>query len=1219
MHELVQDATGLDFNSTTTLAADAALQGTAVSNNVALAASNLANATATASASINKGVDAGVSLAIGDDTTITGTANLSLDARASTLGDDANADVADANAGSNSTNIAMDLAAVIGGSATVEADADLVATAAASGVVADVRSDVDLSKSTAVDVDQQTITTGEAFVADASSQVSNTAEAQTQTGDASAVIDVDQINGVDGGELGGTITSGKRLQLQTEAIASNVALASAVDADTAAVTATIDNDLTRGLSLGTLTAGESMALSATAKSTQAATAQNVGDGSNDQVASANAANLDNIQGIANSTINAGGTADQLNASAVLTASAVASNQSAGSTTTVGSKTAVTALDSGVVTIGQDATNPVFAAQTSLTSKASSTNGAARADSAYRDIAEPASIQEPVLSSSFEPAAGAEKIPETRTYSVISIGGESHMVKTSFESDSQFQGAYGFRVYNIENRENIQETAYVNRFTPGFADLGADDHISYVDTLTINGDPYLFLTQSSGNDSPETITVVNLSDPSNPTNEFRANAQTVQGLSSNLYSSQVLEINSSPYLLVSSPDGLQLLDASNPAQLSLTRTFTNATVTYYDSEVVSTNGGEYLIASSVYGMFFADVTDPSTGSTRLIADDHPIMQTPTTNYGNVDFWPRNFSTATVDGKTYAYLHHTTGFSVPDAPAVVILDITNPLAPTRAGEMLYEEYLDSANIELWYSWDSKTFVADGVPYLATVLSGAMDPDYSSAGSENVGEWVHVFDLSNPENPSYVSTLQDGGDIKDNQYVYPSSQLGKTTNESTSLLYEVIDGIRYLIVPTEGFNEGDPVAFKFVDLGPLVIGETTTGIKDSTLTVDGSIVGADGTIGSILASADGTLFAEATSMQDDATTNVAQVGQGVKSSAITIADDGHLDASSSLVGRSIASVVGNSSAEDVATANLVLDSTAVKQTSNQTIAIGDSGLVSGQASISGDATSSAVAGAASSAGNLDVRGISLQNAEADITVDNSGDIRGLAVVRGLDAAGALSEDLSISATALDGDATASASFDAAGVSGKDSGDNSAGIGSAQTQLSAGLADGDLIGQVLAGGSVSATTTGDTANTDDALATISTSNLAGLENIDLRAGQSSGNLIKGTVFGQFDADAVSTYGDTTGSSDVNAFGIVDADSDGFMSLGGGIAAIAQLSNSVTARTESGNASVTLAAGDALALSGFITSLNGEGILNASALSDTSGRADSVIGNAIS
>jgi len=523
-------STGLDFNSTTTLGVDAALQGTAVSNNVALAASNLANATATASASINKGVDAGVSLAIGDDTTITGTANLSLDARASTLGDDANADVADANAGSNSTNIAMDLAAVIGGSATVEADADLVATAAASGVVADVRSDVDLSKSTAVDVDQQTITTGEAFVADASSQVSNTAEAQTQTGDASAVIDVDQINGVDGGELGGTITSGKRLQLQTEAIASNVALASAVDADTAAVTATIDNDLTRGLSLGTLTAGESMALSATAKSTQAATAQNVGDGSNDQIASANAANLDNIQGIANSTITSGGTADQLNASAVLTVSAVASNQSAGSTTTVGSKTAVTALDSGVVTIGQDATNPVFAAQTSLASKASSTHGAARADSAYRDIAEPASIQEPVLSSSFEPAAGAEKIPETRTYSVISIGGESHMVKTSFESDGFTARAEGFRIYNIEDPENIQQTAYVNRLTQGFADLGTH-HISSVDTLAIAGDPYLFIVQSSGTSSSETITVVNLSDPSNASSDFTASSQTVQGLSS----------------------------------------------------------------------------------------------------------------------------------------------------------------------------------------------------------------------------------------------------------------------------------------------------------------------------------------------------------------------------------------------------------------------------------------------------------------------------------------------------------------------------------------------------------------------------------------------------------------------------------------------------------------------------------------------------------------
>lgn len=1210
------NSTGLDFNSTTTLGADAALQGTSVSNNAALAASNLAIATATANAGINKGVDTAVPLAIGDDATITGVANLNLDARASTQGDDASADAADANSGSDSTNLAMDLAAVIGGSALVVADADLVATAVASGVVADASSDVDLSKSTAIDVDQQTISTGGAFTADASSQVSSTAEALTRTGDASAVIDVDQINGLDGGDLGGSITSGQRLQLQTEAIANNVALATAVDADAAAVTATIDNDLTRGMSTSTLTAGESLALSSTAKSSQLSTAQNLGDGTNDQPVSANAAVSDNIQGIANSTIASAGNADQLNASAALSASAIATNQAAASTATLGSNTAVTALDSGVITIGQDATNPVFAAETSLTSKATSTNGAARADSAYRDTADPASVFSPAVSTTFEPSAGNFDRIYDRQYSVISINGESHLVTLSKDGSNS---AKGFRVYNVDDPDAIQETAYVTKDTAGFSALGTGGILSAV-TQTINGAPYLFLSQTSSGD--ETITVVDLANPTSPSLEFRANTSSVPNLSSNIYGIQAVEINNAPYLLVSGSDGLQLLDTSNPSQLSVTRTFADTTVTSFrDAEVVSTNGGQYLVATSTTKVLFADVSNPSSGSQVILEDTDPLFSQYAASIGiNTTMRQGNFATATIDGSTYAYFTHSTGLTAPDAPSVVILDITNPLSPSRAGEMLYEEYLSSHGIELWSETDVKTFAIDGVPYLAVLRGGWTSPSYTSTGVENMNELLHIFDISNPGDPAYVSTVEDGGDIATNTSIYPRSQLNQTTNRADSMSYEIIDGNRFLIIPTEGFNEGDPPAFQFVDLGPVVVsGETTTGIKNSTLTVDGSVIGADGSRGSILTTANGSLLAEASSLQDDATSNVAQVGQGLKSSTITIADDGNLDTSSTLEGRSIADVVGNNSVDDLATANLVLDATGVKQTGNQTVSIGDSGLVSGQASISGEATSSAVAGAASSAGNLDVSGISLQNAEADITVANSGDIRGLAVIGALDADGTLSENLSISATAQDGVSTASATFDAAGISGNDGGDNTAGIGSAQTLLSSGLANGDLIGQVLAGGSVSATTTGDIANTDDASVTISTSNLAGLENIDLRAGQSSGNLIKGTVFGQFDADAISTYGDTTASSDVNAFGIVDTDSDGFMSLGGGIAAIAQLSNSVTARTESGNASVTLAAGDALALSGFITSLNGEGILNASALSDTSGRADSVIGNAIS
>jgi hypothetical protein len=219
-------------------------------------------------------------------------------------------------------------------------------------------------------------------------------------------------------------------------------------------------------------------------------------------------------------------------------------------------------------------------------------------------------------------------------------------------------------------------------------------------------------------------------------------------------------------------------------------------------------------------------------------------------------------------------------------------------------------------------------------------------------------------------------------------------------------------------------------------------------------------------------------------------------------------------------------------------------------------------------------------------------------------------LAVIGDLNALGQLAESVSVTATTIDGASTADSTFDGAGIQGVDGG----------TVLTAGPSDGDVSGQILAGGSVVASTVGTSGNNnadlDDATATISTSTIAGLSDVDITAGQSGTNLVLGTSLGDFEAIASSTEGDATATSDVNAFGIRDADGDGTIKTSGGIRAIANLSTSVVANTVNGDASATATA-DAVGLSGYNITILGSGSLDASALSSSSGIATSVIGTA--
>jgi hypothetical protein len=327
----------------------------------------------------------------------------------------------------------------------------------------------------------------------------------------------------------------------------------------------------------------------------------------------------------------------------------------------------------------------------------------------------------------------------------------------------------------------------------------------------------------------------------------------------------------------------------------------------------------------------------------------------------------------------------------------------------------------------------------------------------------------------------------------------------------------------------------------------------------------------------------------------------------SAVSIGNDGNLTASSTLVGNAAATNVGNTAApNDAAAAYLTLDSAGITQTGGEDITIGDTGNVTANAFASGSGIAQSTNGNATADGNIDVTGLNLNNAGSLLTIGAAGNVSGLGVIGTLNSSGTLGNQVQITAATTDGIAIASGDFDATGILGNSGG----------ATITAGPNDGDVRGQVLAGGNVLASSTGNgTTGVDDATATISQSDLFGIRNIDIVGGQVGTNSVIGTSLGDFDATATSVKGDSTAFSNVDAFGILGNGSD-TINLSGGINAIAQLSNTVTATSVAGNA-IASATSDAVGLSGYNVTIIGSGTLNATAQSSSNSLASSVGGRA--
>jgi hypothetical protein len=299
-----------------------------------------------------------------------------------------------------------------------------------------------------------------------------------------------------------------------------------------------------------------------------------------------------------------------------------------------------------------------------------------------------------------------------------------------------------------------------------------------------------------------------------------------------------------------------------------------------------------------------------------------------------------------------------------------------------------------------------------------------------------------------------------------------------------------------------------------------------------------------------------------------------------------------------------------DDNSVASLTLSGTGVNNAAGDATVIGGSGNVLGQALTNGGATAQTVNGDANGTASVISTGLNLNSPDADITIGRSGNITGLAVTGALTGS-ALTDQVDLVATSTSGISQAGGTFNTTGILGNGT----------DTLLTAGPNDGDITGSAFGGARVIASSTEDNAITSiggsTAFAPAGTTDIVGIQNVDMFGGQVGTNNIVGTGFGKFDSIATSVGGDATGSSSVNVNGILSTPGVGNeIVTSGNVNAQATLSNTVTASTVAGAATAT-AVSNAVGLQGFNVTIIGSGNLVAGASSNTLTTASSNAGNA--
>ena len=332
--------------------------------------------------------------------------------------------------------------------------------------------------------------------------------------------------------------------------------------------------------------------------------------------------------------------------------------------------------------------------------------------------------------------------------------------------------------------------------------------------------------------------------------------------------------------------------------------------------------------------------------------------------------------------------------------------------------------------------------------------------------------------------------------------------------------------------------------------------------------------GGIGNLTALAQGTANAVATSVTDDADAMGAMAALGIDDLEMTTSSDATLKSTASLVGNAASTTTGDSVADDTAWAGLDLDSAAV---SGLALDVGGIGNLTGNAAVTGKATSEVVTGNADTRVDIDAMGID----NAWVQTASDGNLIGTGIL-----------NLDVSAASTAGGAKAEGDFDATGAQKLyigntefTAGDDFVGIGGianlkGQAQVTANMTANSVSGTADAYSGV------DLADGGTMNFTANASRIVGLNDVDLR-GASDGTIL-GTAKGTFSTNA-STIGDAS-SDNANAhaaqslLGINDLN----LNLGGmgQINAIVNDTNFVGAHSVSGNATA-VSTLDAIGLAG--------------------------------
>lgn len=399
-------------------------------------------------------------------------------------------------------------------------------------------------------------------------------------------------------------------------------------------------------------------------------------------------------------------------------------------------------------------------------------------------------------------------------------------------------------------------------------------------------------------------------------------------------------------------------------------------------------------------------------------------------------------------------------------------------------------------------------------------------------------------------------------------------------------------------------------------------SSGMQSGPATVDGIASNpiSIGESGKVSGLTDARVSAAATSVNADASAQAGMVSRGIVDTPISIGKNGGVTGSSG-ASAPINGVATSTTTTGNAQSGLDLWGDGIKQ-SMATISIGEAGNALGTSAMGGGARAQTVTGWANTAARLSSDGIDLgqgapitpstPNGGTAIKVGTVGNVAGTTVIGTLNPVTNRLET-PISAETTTGDATASASFEAAGIAkrGLVTPGDAEPLTNGRSLIQAGPLGGNISGTAEAGGQTSALGVSGQAN---ASTTARLDGIDGSGGLDLQAGLIGTNLVQGKASGAFETKSITVNGDATAVGETTAFGIL-GDGLGKILLSGNLEAMAALTNTVMAMTTTGNASAT-ANTHVVGLQGYDVQILGSGTLTASALSNTSSFASTVNGS---